>query len=114
MGRGNERGDQEDTEIDNNKRGDRRDQKTGKVGCDGVGDGVGVGKFPKDVEVGNNSMCDSARNQDNWYPIVKDVENSDDRVTIVVDLAAVDLAVVDSTDGVIANVSAYLFGFLLP
>ncbi len=47
------------------KASDGRDQEARKVGYDRVDDGVGVSRFPEDVKVGNNSMSDSARNQDN-------------------------------------------------
>lgn len=49
-GRGNEGGDQGNTEVDNNE-GDHV--------------GVDIGGVPEDVKLGNNGMDDNARNQDN-------------------------------------------------
>ncbi len=67
-------------------------------------DRVGVSGVPEDVEVGNDGIGDSFKNQYNWHSIVEDTENSDDGVTVVVDFA-----IVDTTDGVLADDLIYLF-----
>ncbi len=67
------------------------------MGYDGIGYGVVVSGVPEDVKLGNNSVGDSAGNQDNRRVTVKVVEDSDD-------------VVVDSTNGVLADVLAHLFG----
>ncbi len=59
-----------------------------------MGDGVGVGGVPKDVELGNNGVGDGTGNQDNRRATVKDVEDSDNVVV----------------DGVLADVMAHPFG----
>ncbi len=91
-GRGNERREKEDAEVGNDKGGHDEDQETSKVG-----DGIGVEGVPEDIELGNNSVDDGARNQDNRRTTVEDVEDSDN-------------VVVDPIDGVLANVLAHPFG----
>ncbi len=88
-------GDGEDQEP--GKASDGGDQEAGKASDNGV---------PEDVEVGNDSMGDDAKNQDNRYVTVKDVEDSDHQVTVAVDFAVVDT--------VFADVLAYHFGPLSP
>ncbi len=56
--------------------------------------------------MGNNGVSDGAGNQDNQHVTIKDVEDSDNSVTIVVDLATVHT--------VLANILAYLFSPLSP
>ncbi len=70
---------------------------------------MGIGGVPEDVEMGNNGMDDGAGNQDNRHATVKDLEDFNNQVTITVDFV-----VVDTTDGVVADVLAYSFGFLSP
>lgn len=74
------------------------------MGYNGVADGVVVDRVSDDVKVGNDSMVNSVRNQDNSHGTVEDVENSDDRVTITL----------DPTDGVLNNILAHFFGLLSP
>ncbi len=62
-----------------------------------MGDGVGVGGVPEDVELGNDGVGDGARNQDNRRATVDDTEDSNN-------------VIVDPTDGVLADVLAYSFG----
>lgn len=64
-----------------------------------MGNGVNIGKVFKDIKIGNNSVGKGAKNQDNQCITVVNVENSDNGVTIAVDLI----------NGVFADVLAYLF-----
>lgn len=72
-------------------------------------DGVYIGKVPEDIVVGNNGVDDVTGNQDISHTTVENVKNSDNRITVVVDLA-----VVDPTNRVFTNVLIHFFGFLLP
>lgn len=71
------------------------------MGYNAVGDRVGVGVVPENVELGNDGVGNNVGNQDNWHAIVEDVEDSDD-------------VVVDPIDRVLADVLAYSFGPLSP
>ncbi len=92
VGRGNERGEQEDAEVGNDERGHSGDQEAGKVG-----DGVGIGRVPKDVKLDNDGVGDSAGNQINWRATVEYTEDSNN-------------IVVDPTDGIFTDILAYPFG----
>ncbi len=83
------------------KAGDGGNQKFSKVGYDEVIDRVNVDGDLEDVEVGNNSIRDG-KNQDNWLATVEDVMNFNNGV----------IAIVEPTDGVLADVCIYLFGLL--
>lgn len=71
------------------------------MGYDRMSDGVRVGGVPEDVKLGNNSIDDDAKNQNNWRATVGDPEDSDD-------------VVVDPIDRVLADVLAHSFGFSSP
>ncbi len=100
-GRGNEGGEQEDTEVGNDEEIDGGDQEAGKLGYDGVGDGVDVDGVLEDLELGNNGVGDGAGNQDNRRATFEDVEDSEN-------------VVVDPIDGVLADVLAHSFSPSLP
>lgn len=85
------------------KAGDGGDREASKVGYDEVNDGVSVNRDLENLNVSNNSINNS-RNKDNWHVIVEDGIDFDDKFT----------AVVDPTNGVLADILAYSFGPLLP
>lgn len=74
------------------KASDIKDQKAGKANDSGV---------VKNIEISNNNISDGTRNQDNLHVTVEEIEDFDDCITIVVDLAIVDI--------VFANILVYLF-----
>lgn len=69
-----------------------------------MGDGVSINRVPKNVKVNNNSMSNGIGNQDNWGIMVEDIEDFDNCVTI-----AIDLAMVNTIDGIFVDNLAYLF-----
>ncbi len=48
------------------------------MGYDRVGDGIDVSGVPEDVEMGNDSVGNSAKNQNNRCTTIKDMEDSND------------------------------------
>lgn len=95
-----DRRDQEDSEVGIDEVGDDGEQKAGKVGYVGMGDGVGIGGDPEDIDVGNFRVADG-RKYDKWHATVEDVVDSDNRVIDAVDL---------TTDGVLADIFSHFFG----
>lgn len=78
--RGNKGGEHKDVEVGNDEKGHSGDQEASKVGYDGVDDRVNVGDVLEDIELGNNGVSDSTRNQDNQCARAEDVDDSDDVV----------------------------------
>lgn len=85
---------------------DSKKQKAGKVVYDKIDDKMGIDRILDNIKIGNNSVDDDIKNQDNKYVMVNNIEDSNNRVTITVNLTIIDL-----TDGVIADILAYFFSF---
>lgn len=74
------------------------------MGYDRMDNRMSISGVSENVKIGNDGVGDGARNQDDRRAAVENVVDTDDRITVVVDL----------TDGVFANVLIHFFGSLSP